>query len=146
MRDWLQTHKPAASRRTHLLLAALLWSVVGTVLLGVGIWWSAPQSGGPILLPIAVLVGVLKGRFALGRAARRTIARIEARGDGRCIGGFFSVWTWMMIAAMSCTGQLLRTGSVPRIVVGLVYTAVGTALVLACRHLWHAWHAARGPA
>ncbi len=145
MLEWLQAHKPAASRRTHLLLAATLWSVVGTVLLSVGVWWSAPRHVGLILLPIAVLVGGLKGRFVIGRVARRTITRIEVRGNGRCLGGVFSVWTWGMIAAMSCAGQLLRSGSVPRTVVGLVYTAVGTGLVMACRQLWHAWHAARLP-
>ena len=41
MWSWLNTfrHKPAAKARTHLLLAALMWTIVGAMLLTVGAHW-----------------------------------------------------------------------------------------------------------
>jgi hypothetical protein len=41
---------------------------------------------------------------------------------------------------MAAAGYLLRHGLLPRTVVGLVYVAVGAALLLASRRLWQAWH------
>ncbi len=142
VQEWLNAHKPATSARYHLLLAALMWTIVGAVLLLCGARWvlAAPTAYSWALLAVAVLAGVCKARFVLGRAARRLIGRIDARGDGRCIGGFLSVRTWALVAAMALAGRMLRGGA-PRVLVGLVYVAVGTALLLAGRHIWYRWHA-----
>ena len=40
MREWLSTHKPAASARNHVLLAALTWTLVGLGLLSAGTFWA----------------------------------------------------------------------------------------------------------
>ena len=142
MYDRLEAYKPAAKARTHLLLAALLWSAVGTGLLIVGYRWvvggSLPYSGP--LLGAAVVAGLLKAHFALRRAAARTTARIESRGDGRCIGGFLSLPTWGFVLLMMLLGYWLRHGLLPRAIVGLIYVAVGVALASASRQLWRAWY------
>jgi hypothetical protein len=147
MREWLEAHKPAASRRAHLLLAALMWSVVGAALLAFGVRWmlgsDAPRAWALLGVAVAIAVGLAKGRLLLERAAGRIIERIRVRGDGYCIGGFLSLWTWGLVAVMVAAGRLLRGGLVPEVVVGFLYTAVGTALVLACRRFWQAWYAAR---
>jgi hypothetical protein len=146
MGNWLETYKPAASLRTHLLLAALLWSVVGSLLLTFGAKWAWRAGGAyaPALLVLAVVAGLAKYRLVLYRAAERAIERICARGDGRCIGGFLSVRTWSFVLVMATAGRLLRVGVLPRLVAGLVYVAVGTALLLGCRRFWLAWRSARG--
>ena len=41
---------------------------------------------------------------------------------------------------MIIAGRLMRGSPAPRIIVGLIYTAVGTALLLGARRLWSAWH------
>lgn len=142
MYDRLKAYKPAASARTHLLLAAFMWSVVGTLLLLFGLRWAigAALPYGGVLLACALFAGLLKGHFILRRAARRTIARIESRGDGRCIGGFLSAPTWGFVVLMMLLGYWLRHGLLPRAIVGLVYVAVGVALASASRRLWGAWH------
>ena len=141
MLNWLELHKPAVSARSHLLLAATMWTVVGSLLLAFGARWllSAHVRYAWELLAVAAVVGLLKARFVLGRAARRTIERIRSRGDGRCIGGFFSLRTWAIVALMAGAGRVLRGGLIPLPVVGFVYAAVGTALLLAARQLWRAW-------
>jgi hypothetical protein len=140
--NWIQAYKPAASRRTHLLLASLLWSAVGTLLLVFGVWWVVHGHSryAPGLVVVAVGIGVVKARFVLARTARRMIDRILARGDGRCIGGFLSIRTWLVVVVMASAGRWLRSGPIPHLIVGFIYAAVGTALLLASRHLWRAWH------
>jgi hypothetical protein len=142
MRTPLENYKPAASAQTHLLLAAALWSVVGGVLLIVGGRWALARPGprlAPVLVAAAALAGVLKARFVLKRAAERIVCRIQERGDGRCIGGFVSLRSWLLVMGMMGTGYLLRHGLLPHSVVGLIYVAIGTALLLASAVIWRAW-------
>ena len=142
MIDWFETHKPAASQWWHLLLASMMWSAVGLALLVFGARWLV-QAEPPHLVPLiaaAVVAGVAKSRLMLDRVARRLVERILTRGEGRCIGGFLSLRTWLLVAVMVGGGSLLRGGSWSRTVVGLVYVAVGTALVLGARKLWRAWY------
>ncbi len=137
--------KPAAGARVHLLAAAALWTVVGGALLAVGtVWiWRGP-GWGRFALPVAVGVGTLKSWLVLDRAAERIADRIEARGDGKCIGGFLSPATWLLVAGMMAAGRILRGGLVPRHWVGLVYAAVGIGLLGSSRVAWERWAVRRG--
>ncbi|MFH1748467.1 MAG: hypothetical protein ABIG44_15645 [Planctomycetota bacterium] len=139
--DLLETYKPAARARVHLLLGALMWSVVGSALLAFGVYWVI--SGDRLLvwalLPVAIVAGWLKARFVLARTAARMIKRIRERGDGRCLGGFLSWRSWLFVAVMVTAGRLLRGGLLSRDVVGLIYTTIGAALLLAGRRIWQAW-------
>jgi hypothetical protein len=141
MHKSLEAYKPAASARAHLLLAALMWTVVGSTLLVVGARWVliSDISFALPLLALAMVAGALKAEFVLKRAAGRMIGRIRARGDGRCLGGFVSLPTWALVVAMMGLGYLLRHGLLPHALVGLIYVAIGTALLLASRHAWSAW-------
>ncbi len=141
MPNWIQILKPAASRRTHLLLAATLWTAVGATLLCFGVRWmlTASTSRPALLVASACGLGCLKYRFVLRKSATRIVQRIRARGDGRCLGGFLSPGTWGLVLAMMIAGQWFRSGPTPRIVVGFLYTAVGTGLALASVMVWRAW-------
>ena len=138
----LEAYKPAASARTHLFLAALMWSVVGLFLVALGFLWVEMGFGsyGLLLAAVCVVVGQLKAHYVLRRAALRIISRIETRGDGQCIGGFLSWRTWGFVVLMMVLGYGLRHGLLPRAIVGLVYVAVGVALASASRELWSAWY------
>ncbi len=145
MRPWVETFKPAASRRTHLLAAAGLWTAVGLVLFSLGTRWvlrAEPQHA-YLQIGVAAGLGVAKAWFVLDRAARRIVVRIGARGEGRCLGGFLSLKTWMLVACMMGLGRLLRTGLLPLHWIGLLYTAIGTALVVGARNFWRAWYSPR---
>jgi hypothetical protein len=138
--SWRETYKPAAPAWLHLLLAAGLWTVVGGLLLFFGGRWllAGRSPYGGAWLALALVGGALKARFVLRRSARRTIARIKDRGDGRCIGGFLSPGTWALVIGMAAGGRLLRQGLLPGRVVGFIYVLVGTALLLAAGQLWNA--------
>jgi uncharacterized membrane protein len=91
---------------------------------------------------VALAIGVVKARFLLDRAARQIIERIRDRGDGRCLGGFLSLRTWGLAVVMMGGGGLLRS-ALARAVIGPLYLAAGTALVLAARLMWRACEQSR---
>ncbi len=147
-RSPLERWKPRAAGRTQLLLAAALWSVVGTLLLGAGAHWTLRALGTPqgaLLLALGVAAGLLKGRFVLDRAAARIADRIASRGDGRCAGGFLSLRSWLLVGLMSGAGRLLRGGLLPPAVLGPLYAAIGTGLLFSSRIAWARWRAAGDP-
>ena len=144
----LKAFTPATPARIHLLLAAIMWTVVGMLLAFFGGRWvlSGASPYAEILLGVAVAAGLLKARYVLSHTARHTIERIRSRGDGRCIGGFLSVRSWGFVLLMSVGGRLLRGGLLPTAIVGVIYAAVGTALVAAGLKIWQAWHRYTAPA
>ncbi|MHC4947183.1 MAG: hypothetical protein ACYTG1_02820 [Planctomycetota bacterium] len=140
--------KPAAPRGTHLFLAATMWTLVGAGLSIAGLRWLAAVERIEWRVPLVVLalgIGAFKAVFALRPAARRIAIRIEARGDGRCLGGFFSWRTWIFVACMIGLGRGLRFVGTPWSILGVLYLAVGAALLAASWWLWTAWgrHRAR---
>jgi hypothetical protein len=137
-RHSLRVPTPAASRGTHLLAAALLWSLVGTGLIAVGVHWvmASHAHHALLVLPLAGGIGWLKARLFLDRTARRIVRRIEERGDGRCLGGFLSWKSWLLVLCMILLGRALRLSPLPLLWRGGIYAAIGTALLVASRVVW----------
>ncbi len=119
-----------------------MWTVVGALLFYFGSRWVLRSATSYAVLQVvaAAAVGAVKARLVLDRAAGRIVERIQVRGDGRCIGGFLSLKTWAVVVLMAGTGRLLRGGLLPRHLVGLLYTAIGAALLFGARNFWRAWH------
>ncbi len=131
--------KPAAPAHTHLLAAAIMWSLVGLMLgirgllhIDLTSWTGWMWAAG------ALIIGFFKGQFVLKKSARRAIKRILERGDDKCLGGFMSVKSWLLIASMIIMGKLLRASPLPRDPVWSVYVAVGTALLVSSRFFYQA--------
>jgi hypothetical protein len=140
MRRLAERLKPAAKARTHLLMAAGLWTAVGLGLSTLGfIWCFAARIPWPfVLAALGIVAGSLKGRFVLRRLAEKNAARVIRRGDGQCLGGFLSVKTWLLVALMMTSGILLRRSGVPHPILGVLYSAIGTALLAGSIPLWKA--------
>jgi hypothetical protein len=117
IRRFAERFKPAARARTHLLAAAGLWTVVGLGLSALGFVWC----------------------FAVRRRlAEKNAARVIRRGDGHCLGGFLSGKTWLLVAVMMTAGIVLRRSGVPHAILGVLYSAIGTALLAGSVPLWKA--------
>jgi hypothetical protein len=135
----LLRYKPGVSVRVHLFLAALIWSLVGFFLLTNGFVLISLK--GPLWFGVLGLaLGTVKTFFILDRVARKNIKRIKEFEDRVCIGSVYSWKTWVLVAAMIGLGRLLRTTVLPGEIVGLIYTAVGWALMLASRLMWREWN------
>jgi len=134
----LLRYKPGASARTHLFVAALIWSVVGFFLLINGFFLTLLQ-GKLWYGALGLILGSAKTFFILDRVARKNVKRIKEFEDKVCIGSVYSWKTWMLVGAMIILGRFLRTTVLPGEVVGLIYTAVGWGLMLASRLMWLEW-------
>ena len=129
--------KPAASRKTLLFVAALIWTVVGVFLLVRG-GRVLVLGNHYLLLAAAVVLGIIKGMVVLRRSAEKNIARILDKKDGICLGAVFSFQTWGMILLMILMGKLLRAGGFPQLY-GFIVSGVGLGLLLASRVIWQEW-------
>jgi hypothetical protein len=141
MKSWKETFKPRGTRRLQLLLAGLMWSLVGTGLLAAGVIWTTggdPAGRKILFLVAAVAAGLLKSRLILDRSALKIADRIARRGEGRCLGGLLSVGSWGLVLAMILLGRILRH-FLPPAVAGVLYCAVGTGLLFSSRIPWLAW-------
>ncbi|MCG6917093.1 MAG: hypothetical protein LJE89_06050 [Deltaproteobacteria bacterium] len=140
MSSWLETYKPVASSRVQLLLAGLMWSLVGVGLISVGTYWVLSSSSHIIgLLAISLFIGLGKSLLILDRVAGRIVKRIASRGEGRCLVGFFSLRAWALVIIMMLMGRILRGAGISYALLGLIYAAVGTSLLMSSRSIWLAW-------
>lgn len=130
--------KPGVPRHVHLLAAAMLWSIVGLVLVTKGIRWLLAADMVYLALP-ALVLGCIKSRLVLERSVEKNIERILHLQDGTCLGAVYSKATWLLVLLMIGMGVLLRNSTIPRPILGVVYIMIGWALIWASRKGWRAW-------
>jgi hypothetical protein len=138
---------PRASRGTRLLIASLIWTSVGIGLLVTGLHWLLAHTS-PLwiaAIPLAALLGAMKGNLVLRPRADANAQRILDSPDTLCIGGAFSWSSWGIALSMMLMGVLLRRSALPRTWLGLIYTAAGAALLTASAGSWKCWLRARSP-
>lgn len=134
----LKRFKPGGSTTTHLLLAAILWTVVGVGLISRGVVWLIEVENISLVI-LAGVLGTLKSLFILDKSVRKSIDRIQMLADGSCLGGVYSLKTWTLVVFMILMGYLLRHLSVPHELLGVLYIGIGWALILSSRIGWNAW-------
>ena len=139
LKELLHRYKPGVSIRTHLLLGGLIWTVVGFFLLTNGFVLVSLENHFWYGL-IGLLFGSAKTFFILDRVARKNIKRIKEFEDKACFGSVYSLKTWSMVAGMIILGRFLRTTVLPGEIIGLIYTAVGWALMISSRLMWIEWN------
>ena len=144
MTRWFMNLKPGVSPRTHLLCAALLWTIIGLFLIqrGIGYLMKDQQL---LLIFAAILLGWLKSRYVLDRSAERGVERIRHFADNTCIGAVYSWKTWMLVIAMMVLGLLVRNSTIPAYIVGVVCVTIGWALIRSSRFSWKAWFTCKMP-
>ncbi len=135
------------TRETHLKVAFITWGLVGTGLLIAGGFFlfggrslsvldGAKPSPGlteAIGLVIALGLGFIKGNIVLKKLAKKYSARIQQLPEISPIYMTFSRKSWIMVVGMIVLGRLIRAFGAPHLVVGVIYVAVGFALVLGSR-------------
>jgi hypothetical protein len=140
---------PRTGIRAQLVAAAMLWGVGTSILLVRGVFYMVAQEeldrfgyGVAIIGLLAVTIGLVKARLILIRYARRAVGRIRIRGHA-CFFGFFAPSSWLFILVMMGGGMMLRRTPLVdfwwgRTFLGVLYVAVGTALLIADVIFWRA--------
>jgi hypothetical protein len=144
----METTQVGLSRRQHLWIAAAIWTFVGAGLFAMGLlfWFHLPYLGflDAEHLGIgsaALAVGLIKGKVVLDRTANRVIERVETLQEPNPFKSVFAMFggkTIALIVTMMLIGLGLRIAGVSFEIRGLIYIAVGAALLWSCRRYWMA--------
>jgi hypothetical protein len=129
------------SRRHRLLFGALVWSGVGLGLGIAGTRWLLLHGGAWrwASWALAVAVGFAKGFLVLAPRAAANARRIEGAEAVRPLTEAFTGATWVLVAGMMALGWTLRHSGLAWGIVGWIYAAVGTALLVGSREAWLGW-------
>ena len=124
--------RPAITRHRLWLLAGMLWSVVGIVLcIMAGYWLSAlkwPVNGLGALAGLGS--GIVIYKYGFSKIAMKNIRRIEQKPERVCLFAFQAWKSYLLIAVMMLLGYVLRHSNVPRLIIAVVYSGIGTGLTL----------------
>jgi len=134
----MQSLKPGASKKTHLAVAALLWTGVGLFLFSRGALMLYEKAAYVILLA-GIVAGTAKSLLVLDKTAFKNVQRILRFGSSTCIGGVYSWKTWCLVLFMIIGGRALRHSSLPTVLIGVIYVGVGWALLFSSRIAWRQW-------
>jgi hypothetical protein len=141
------------SHRQHLLVAAMIWIMVGMMLTIRGVFWVVtavhPHRFSIPGFLLVIALGALKGRFILSRTAARVISRIQQLDRHSPLLKVYSIPMYLTIFAMVGIGIACRwIGGHWHIywVIGYLYTVVGIALLTGSSYLWRAWHSQQAAA
>jgi len=125
------------TREVHLRLAFVLWAIVGSALFSVGLIWVLRSDVTPtslwLSLAVALILGGVKGGIVLPKIARKNSARIHLLPMQSPLYCTFSVKSWGLVLLMILIGRGLRAAGLPLFFAGLIYVAVGFALLLGSR-------------
>ena len=129
------------AKKTSLVIVGILWFVVGAVLSFFGTKWILTLGIGPKLIMFlapAVLIGTLKGKFVLQKVALKYYKRsdiIEFNDNDIFLGWIkiLGVKGFILIGLMMAMGSFLRHSNIDRPILGILYLAVGIALLYASK-------------
>ena len=116
--------------------AFLFWLAGGVSLLMAGISrLSDTMAAGMGLMPVllialALVVGIAKGRFVLGKTAQKNIDRLQSLPNPQKIFAIYSVKSWVTIEIMLLISASLTWFAVPPFARGVVNLGIGMALLI----------------
>ena len=126
--------KPAVDRRGLLLLAGLLWSGAGLLLIRFAVRWLVELHGRPALMMVITLAGVMLGvaisLSGFRHMARQNILRILAMPERSCIFAFQKWQNYILVVFMMSLGIFMRrTHILSPIYMSIIYMGIGIALL-----------------
>lgn len=124
---------PVASRRTRTLVAGLVWSGVGVMLLAWAVSWLADATPAVAFAAGAcgTALAIASWRVLFRGLAVRNLERLAAAAPRACVFGFQAPTSYAVTLAMIALGITLRHSTLPRPDLAVVYLAIGGALFLA---------------
>jgi len=133
------------SRKQHLQTAALLWILVGAMLIARGTVWVLADRHThwlfAVILPLATVAGIVKGAAVLSKSATRAAARIRLLAERTPVWQLYSPSMYLLVAGMIVLGIACRwVGAHWHIAgyVGILYCIIGVGLITGSRAYWQA--------
>jgi len=128
----MEKWKPGVSRNVLLCIAGILWMGIGIMLDGLACGWLRLEE------PVRALLSAGTGfagalvihHFGFLRIVDRNLDRILPMEGKRCVFSFMPWRSYLLIVIMVLAGHLLRHSPIPKLYLAVLYTGIGTALVL----------------
>jgi hypothetical protein len=123
---------PQVERRWLYAIAAGFWAIAGAILIAWTTVWllQTPVIEELALAHLGAIAALFAGRYMFMGVVRANIRRIEA-GPDRAWAPAFQNWrSYLIMLFMMALGVALRLSPIPRVVLAVVYEAIGGGLLL----------------
>lgn len=91
--------------------------------------FAAPESAAVFLIAMGLLIGNLKGKFVLGKSARKGVERIRNLSNPAPLTKIYSAKYYLLLGGMVLLGLSIKWLGLPLDIRGLVDVAIGAALI-----------------
>jgi len=128
----LEKWKPGVPKSSLLLIAGAMWIIVGVMLDSIVYSWLRTEQLDDALLAAAIgfVCSLFIHHFGFLRLVDRNLDRILPMEGRRCIFSFMPWKSYILIIIMIALGFLLRHSPIPKLYLAVLYTGIGTALIL----------------
>lgn len=163
---------PKCSHFVLILISGLMWSVIGVLLMTLGVhhmmdalrFWDellispsfslykslslvfyTPERAMGALAIGSILIGYLKGHFVLSRSVKSGVQKILSYPNPAELKNLYSKKYYFLMASMMGLGMLLRSLHLPGDIHGAIDLAIGSALLKGALHYFKlAWAERKG--
>jgi drug/metabolite transporter (DMT)-like permease len=130
--------KPAVSKHWLFIIAGIMWSAVGLMLIWRAVGWYSAIEGDwaivMVLLGVALALAVYY--FMFSKIARKNLKRLCQHPDKVCLFAFQSWQGYLIIVFMVSLGIGLRNSPFPKPWLAVIYTGIGGGLFIASLHFY----------
>ena len=132
MRTLLKKISPKVNKIYLFLFCGILWLFAGTLLDSYSFrWLSAIHHSYIMFFLIAGLIAsLIIHKYGFTKVANKNIARIIPFQGKHCAFAFMSWKSYLIVIFMMMLGITLRHSSMPKEYLSIIYTGIGTALIL----------------
>lgn len=134
----LEKWKPAVSKYWLMVLAGLMWTVVGIMLCRLAYIWlkAVPWSRALPLGSLGLVFALAAYRYPFSKIALKNIDRLCLMADKCCIFAFQAWKNYLIIIFMIMLGVAFRNSPIPKHFLAVLYTAIGGALFISSFHFY----------
>ena len=128
----IEKWKPGVPKSALLLIAGAMWILVGIMLNGLAYSWLRTERWDHAFLPLIIgfVCSLVIHHFGFLRIVDRNLDRILPMEGRRCVFSFMPWKSYILIPIMIVMGVLLRHSPIPKWYLAVLYTGIGTALIL----------------
>lgn len=136
----IEKWKPGVSKNILLLIAGIMWIGIGIMLDGLSYSWLRAEKPDSALLALVggFVCALVIHHFGFLRVADKNLGRILPMEGKKCVFSFMPWKSYILIIIMILMGFLLRLSPIPKLYLAVLYSGIGTALILSSvRYLRH---------
>jgi len=124
---------PKVNKKVLIIIAGIMWSAVGIMLIKIALKWLVEFSYIYIFLISGggLITGIIIAKFGFNNIAEKNVNRIKQYKNKVCLFAFQKWQSYILIIVMVSMGIFMKSSSfIPKKVLALMYVSIGTALFI----------------